>query len=105
MEDLDELRKVPLLSDYKLEGWVSRENVMKQLDKYIEFMKNTVKKWVAIASCCRGGGKSKLLNHVAESKFAEEFFPVAMTFSSFSPALSEEELDVHWALSKRVLFS
>jgi len=44
MDDLHELRKVPLLSDYKLEGWVSRENVMKQLDKYIEFMKNTVKK-------------------------------------------------------------
>jgi len=42
---------------------------------------------------------------VAESKFAEEFFPVAVTFGSFSPALSEEELDVHWALSKRVLFS
>jgi len=107
MEEQQELRKVPMLSDYQLDGWVSREEAMRELDRQIAYIRESKfsSPKLAIVSCCRGGGKSKFFNHVAESKVAEEFFPIAVTFSSFSPASSEEELDVYWALTKRILFS
>ena len=105
---LEELKRVPPLSNYPMAEFVDREEAMAAWDAYVEGVRSVAESHrrvpMAAVACGPGGGKSRLVNTIAESKTADTYYPIAVTFNFFYKRGALDK-DYFWELCKRALFS
>jgi len=113
LDNLQQVRKIPQLSSYPLDEFVSQEPVLEELSRYLEDPKSVKEHTMQfVIQAAPGSGKSRLLQVVGEGDpqripskmqpILQTCLPLAITFDGFS---ADGDTNPFYETAIRLLFS